>query len=378
MTTWRTSRWLRPGGVLAVALLLVAVMAPVSAQKVAPRLTGAMVVEQLHKAKQAVQERVANAPTDGLQKVAEQLQKMQESLVNTLGSDADKPLKTIDEEVRAAAVRAGAAAQRVEAWLDASGMACTHEEVEAMTHALGVTLDELAQQDDSQDAPLPIINGVETLDGQPLFALHQGIGAIPKFVLTGANLVDPQCANPELVAVDAKGEPAKAQPQLVAAQGGRVEVQWPGVASLAPGSYVLRLTAQRKRFLLGCGSEPETVAVLQVMPAHQFTISYQIAAMCSGKPDPVPLGSGTLPTLTAAKPDAVQSIDTSACPNATSYIIHASVKDRSGQVTKIGPLRKDAGATVTAGLAHGVTMRWDPFQHQLYVSAGQSACKGLY
>lgn len=366
---------------VAWAGLLAAVALPVPvahAQAVAPRLTGAMAIAHLDKARQAVEARAADSGHATLKPLLEQLKHMRLALADTLGADAGKPVATIDEDARAAVVRAHAAASRVQAWLKVSAKACTPDEAKAMLAALALTLDKLASDTASQDAPLPVINAVQTLDKHPLFVFRQGSGATPKFVLAGAHFVDPQCANPEVQVVDAQGEPVEVQPQLVAAQASRVELQWPGVSGLAPGSYVLRLTAQRKRFLFGCTAQPPAIAVVQVMPARKFTVDYTLAATCAGKSGPVTLGSGTLPALTAQHGMSAQVIDTSACPVPGSYTITASVHAGDGQVSTYGPVTQAASVVITTGLGHGMTLSWNPSLHKLFANLGKSTCKGVY
>jgi hypothetical protein len=363
------------GCAMAGILVLLAVTA--SAQKVAPRLTGAMVVAHLAKVEQAVKAREGTSSDAPVQAIAGQLQRMGTSLRQALGGDANQPVATIDKDVRDAALRADAAARRVQAWLDASATSCTRDETAAMLKALAATLDRLAADTSSQKAPLPIIDGVETLDRRPLFVLRQGVAA-PKFVLTGDNLVDAQCANPKVVALGADGKPVAAQPQLIAAQPGRVELQWPGAADLVPGSYVLQLSAERKGFLFGCRSQPPTIAVLQVAPPLHFTVSYALSATCEAAAAPVVLGSGTLPALSARDHTVTQTIDVTACKNPSSYTIAATVSANGGQETKFGPVTQSADASITTGLGNGLTLSWQPSLHQLLVDSGKRTCKGVY
>lgn len=357
------------------ALLLLATLTA-AAQQVAPRLTGDMVVADLAKVQQAVKTRADERHDASLQAVAAKLQTLAAGLREVLGEDAGQPVATIDRDARDAAVRADAAAKRVQAWLDASAVACTREEAEAMLAALTVTLEQLSADTESQKAPLPVIDGIETLDQRPLFVLTAD-DAVPKFVLTGANLVDAQCANPEVTASGPDGKPVGAQPQLVAAQPGRVELQWPGAASLAPGSYVLKLSAERKAFLLGCVSQPPAVAVLQVAPAPHFLVSYALLATCKGQPAPISLASEKV-TIDGRGQTVARSIDTSACATPVSYTLTATARVGKGDETRAGPFTQGPGASVTSGLGNGLTLSWDPALHQLLVRSGKRTCKGVY
>lgn len=360
----------------ALGTLLLLATLTVAAQQVAPRLTGDMVVANLAKVQQAVKARAEGSPDASLQAVAAKLQTMAARLRETLGEDASQPLATIDKDARDAAVRADAAAKRVQAWLDASAVACTGDEAEAMLAALSATLEQLSADTTSQKAPLPVIDGVETLDQRPLFVLTAD-DAVPKFVLTGANLVDAQCANPEVTATGPDGKPVGAQPQLVAAQPGRVELQWPGAANLAPGSYVLKVSAERKAFLLGCVSQPPAVAVLQVAPAPHFDVSYALIATCEGRSAPVSLGSATV-SVAGRGQTVARTIDASACAQPVSYTLTAAARTGSGQETKAGPFTQGPDASITSGLGNGLTLSWDPSLHQLLVRSGKRTCKGVY
>jgi hypothetical protein len=363
-------------GILGSVLATLALAA--SAQQVAPRLTGSMVVADLDKVEQAVKARADTSHDAQLQALAGQLQRMRDGLGQSLGDDAGDPLETISKSTRASAVRADAAAKRVQAWLDASAEGCTRADTDAMLAAVTATLNQLAADDSDQKAALPVIDGVETLDKRQLFVLHQGGEATPKFVLTGANLVDTQCDNPEVVVLTADGKPAAAQPKLVAAQPGQVEMAWPGANTLAPGSYVLKLTAQRKAFLVGCTSEPPAIAVLQVAPQLHFTVSYALSATCNGGTAPMVLGSGTLPVMTAGNHTDAKTIDVSACADPSTFTVAASVRAPDGSETKFGPFTQGAAAMITAGLGNGLTISWDPSLHQLFVGSGTRTCKGVY
>lgn len=356
--------------------LAAAVAAPARAQDVATRLTGARVLENLQKAGQAIGAR-AEATHDGdLRKIGERLAQMQSALRKELGGDADQPLAIVDAQSRADATRANAAAQRAQAWLDAAP-GCDAAETRAMTAALALTVERLAADTASQKDPLPVINGIETVeDHRPLFVLQPGEQA-PKFVLAGENLVDPQCANPTVTALDAKGRPVPAQPRVIAAQGGQVELVWPGVDKLAPGGYVLQLAAKRKAFLFGCVAEPVANAALQVSSPLRSTVSYTLSATCSGGAD-VQLDQASLPPIGARNQTVTHAVGGSACANPVSYTVAASVASSDGQAFPAGPVTQPADASITLGLKGGLTLNWDPTVRQIVVRSGALACKGVY
>lgn len=374
----RRWRYVLRHAVLCCAVVVggVVVALTTSAQEVAPRLTGALVVEQLGKVTQAVAARAKAAPDPDVDALHAQMESLTATLNQELGTDAGQPVATIDAAKRDAVVRANAAALRVQEWLAASAVACTRDDVKAMLVALVATIKQLGADTASQKAPLPIINGVETIDRRPLFVLRPTT-AVPRFVLTGENLVDAQCANPQVVAVDADGTSAAQQPQLVAAQAGRVELRWPDADKLAPGSYTLRLTAQRKAFLIGCVSEPPTIAVLQVAPSAPVRVTYALVGTCQGSATPVPLASGVL-DLNGPGQTAARHVSLATCPHPVSYTLTAATRVGSGPESKVGPVTQGADAGITTGLGDGLTLVWQPALGQLFARSDKQGCKGVY
>jgi hypothetical protein len=362
--------------VCVVLALAAAAVEPVQAQDVATRLTGTKVLEDLHKAGQAINAR-AEATHDGdLREVGGRLAQMESALGKELGGDADQPLAIVDAQSRADATRANAAAQRAQAWLDAAP-GCDAAETRAMTAALALMVDRLAADTASQKDPLPVINGIESVeDHRPLFVLQPGEQA-PKFVLAGENLVDPQCANPSVSALDARGRPVAAQPKVIAAQGGQVELVWPGADKLAPGGYVLQLAAKRKAFLFGCVAEPAANAALQVASPLRSTVSYTLSATCPGGTE-VQLDKASLPAISARNQTVTHAVAGSACANPVSYTVAATVATSDGKAIPAGPVTQPADASVTLGLKGGLTLSWDPTVRQVVVRSGALACKGVY
>jgi hypothetical protein len=362
---------------LSILLAVSAACAPALAQ-MAPRLTGAMVLASLDKAQQAVSARAGAFRDAHLAAAGDALAGMASSLRASLGGDADKPVEILDARERAAALRAQAAGQRVQAWLDASSGACTADEAAAMAAALDAGIGQLARATGSQKAPLPVVDGVETMDRRPLFVLRQH-GPAPAFALVGENLLDAQCANPTVTATDLQGHALAAQPRVTAVQASRIELAWPGAAALEPGSYVLHVASKRKAFLRGCTAQPEAVAALRVAPPLRFSVGYALVAVCGGPAGAVvPLGKGTLPDIDARGATVSQAIDTSACASPASYTVTATVRAADGKVSTAGPVTQSADATITAGLPGGLTLSWDPSVRRIFVRSGVNACKGVY
>ncbi|HEX5959864.1 MAG TPA: hypothetical protein VFY97_01285 [Rhodanobacteraceae bacterium] len=372
----RSASWLRASAWLGLACVL-CIGVPAAAQDAARQPTGTQVLAELANAQQAVESRAATAPDDatGLQAVATKLQGMGSALRAALGDDADQPITDIGSDERAAAVRAGSAARRVQAWLAASAAGCTRDDIEAMLKALTATLDKLAADTTSQGAPLPMIDGVTTLDGRPLFVLREGAEST-RLVLTGANLIDPGCPGPVVTALDAQGQPVGPQPQVAAAHPDRVELDWAGVGKLPPGGYTLQLTTERKAFL-HCASQPPTNAMVEVAPPLRFSVTYVLIATCAGSTAPVSLGAATL-TLAGRGQTEARDIDVKACPQPVSYTVTAAVRDAGGFETKMSPVTHPADAAIDADLGNGLTLDWDPAGHRLSVNSGGRTCKGVY
>jgi hypothetical protein len=371
-------RWRLGLPILSAILLAVSAACMPALAQMAPRRTGAMVLASLDKAQQAVAARAGASRDTHLATARDTLAGMMSSLRASLGGDADKPVDILDARERADALRAQAAAQRVQAWLEASSGTCAADEAAAMAAALDAGVGQLAHATGSQKAPLPVVDGIETMDRRPLFVLRQH-GPAPVFALLGENLLDAQCANPTVTATDLQGRTLDAQPRVTAVQASRIELAWPGAAALPPGSYVLHVASKRKAFLRGCTAQPDAVAALQVAPPLRFSVGYALVAVCGGSGDDVvPLGQGTLPDITARGAMASQAIDTSACPAPTSYTVTAAVRAADGKAATVGPITQSADATITAGLPGGLTLSWDPSVRRIFVRSGVNACKGVY
>ena len=369
----------RPWGAAAAVALALAVagFGPGHAQEVTNRLTGAKVLENVHAAAQAIDERAKALSDASLVDVSKRLSQMEQSLQKELGDKAAQPLAIIDAQARSDATRANAAAERVQAWLKIAD-GCNAGETAATAAALALMVDRLASDTASQKAPLPIVNGIETVaDHRPLFVLQPGDQA-PKFVLTGENLVDPQCANPVVSAFDAQGRPVPSQPKVSAAEASRVELVWPGADKLATGGYVLRLASKRKAFLFGCVDQPPASAALQVAGPMRYSVSYTLSARCPGAAADTELDKGTLPDITARNQTVSHAVSKMACADPVSYTVTAQVGTAGGQPAQAGPVTQPADASITLGMKNGLSLNWDPSVRQLVVRAGAAACKGIY
>lgn len=358
------------GGLLAPGLA-----SPAAAQ-VAPRLTGSAVVAELDAARHELSTRATGLPQASLGATGERLAGMADALRKSLGSDAGKPVDILDAGAKAGAYRAHAAAERVQAFLDAS-KGCPGAEANAMADALASTVAQLAAASGSAKAP-PVINGVETADHRPLFVLP-GNGKELAFALVGANLLDTQCEDPRVTATDAQGKLQAVQPSVTGVSPGRIELKLAAGERLSPGSYVLRVAAKHKAFLVGCTAQPEAVAVVQVAPPVKVSVSYTLGATCrAGNAERVmPPISGTLPEITGAG-TVSQQIDMAGCMDPISYAVSAKATFGDGHTASIGPISQIASAGITAGLPGGLSLSWDPSVRQLFVRAGASSCKGVY
>lgn len=342
----------------------------------AARPTGDFVLSQLEAAQQALMAQARQRPDLALAPVAQQLVQMGEALRGQLGSNATQPVEILGEAAKAQAKRAAAAAQRTQAYL-AVVSGCRGEEAKALVAALALNVQRLAAQNASGKGMAPVIDAVETDDHQPLFVIHPGTEPLD-LVLTGSDLLDPQCANPAVSLTDAQGQPAASQPVITAASPQRLALKLAGRAALAPGGYVLHVVPQRKAFLLGCTKLPEALAALQLAPRPEVRVDYALSAHCraGGSDGEVALAHGSLSV--AAQPGVAvpQLVDVSACPNPVSYTITASAHFGDGEQATTGPVTQAADAGITVGLPGGLTMSWNPAIHSLFVARQAKLCRG--
>ncbi|HUW54132.1 MAG TPA: hypothetical protein VMV99_12005 [Rhodanobacter sp.] len=355
-----------------LALLLVAAVQPVPAQ-IAPRLTGEVAIKELDAASAALAARAAGQPGTALDAASRHLKALAASLRQSLGGDVGKPVETVGSGPRARVLRAHAAALRTQDFLK-SCSGCTGADASATAAALAAGIDAFAT--DVQVAKwVPVIDTVETLDHRPLFAIRQG-GKASGLALNGVNLADTQCADPRITATDAGGKPLATQPTLTGVLATRLELRWPGVATLPAGPVVLHVVPQHKMFLLGCTTLPEATATFEVTPPVRFAVAYELSASCaSGQ---TVLGRGTMPTIEGYRSTVVRTIDTSGCAAPQSYTVTATVAlgGGSGPVS-VGPITQSADAAITAGLPGGLILSWNPAVKTLFVRSGASQCKGV-
>lgn len=375
----------RLGASIAFALLAPVLVSPVTAQsaaqdtpQIAPRLTGAIIVARLDKAQHDLASRAASAPQSNLAAISQRVAEMAGGLRKSLGGDLTKPIDTLGNDDKANAYRAEAVVQRTQAFLEAS-QGCLGADTKAMAEALARTV-ELEASTSGGSKLQPVINGVVTLDRRPLFVLHEGSKPVA-FALTGENLFDAQCASPAVTATDGQGNAQSVQPQVTGVLANRIELRLPDTSQLQSGSYVLHVVAKRKVFLLGCTTQPETTAVLQVAPAARVSVSYSLVATCpaahGGQGQAMPPITGTMPDG-AGQGTVSKYVTVSGCSDPLSYAISATVKFDEGHSSTVGPFSQIASAGITAGLPGGLSLSWDPSARQLVVRPAASSCKGVY
>ncbi|GAB2548857.1 hypothetical protein [Rhodanobacter koreensis] len=342
-----------------------------------PRLTGDAVTTRLDATGHALAARAAKLHDARLDATSQRLEQMVATLRKVLAGNMDKPATALDGSSQAALLRADAAAQRTQAYLDASD-GCLGGDAKALIEALAVSVDQLAVEHASKAAP-PVIDAVETMDHRPLFAIRPEPKPVA-FALVGANLSDPQCADPQITVTDAGGKSLDAQPVVTGVSPARIELKWPTGTALEPGSYVLHVLPKRKVFLLGCSAQPEAAAAVQVVPPLRITVSYTLTAVChaANGERSMSLGTGAMPDITAHGATVSQPIDTSACADPVSYAITAKAAYEDGSSATAGPIVQSADAAITAGLPGGLSVSWDPGMHTLFVRAGANRCKGVY
>lgn len=346
-----------------------------AAAQMAPRLTGDVVISHLETAQHDLATR-ANALHDArLTSTGQRLAQMSDALRKALAANSAKPVEIIDEQTRAMALRADAAAQQTQVYL-ATSNGCIGDDAKAMVEALAVSVDQLAAAANSSKTAQPVISAVETLDHQPLLAIHADNHPLT-LALVGTNLSDPQCADPQISVTDAKGAPFDGQPAITGVSPSRIELKWPSGNAFKPGSYVLHVVPKRKAFLVGCAAQPEATAAIQVAQPLKFSVSYVLSAVC-GAGGNTPLSTGTMPDITTHGATVSRQVDTSACADPVSYTISAKASLGDGNSASIGPITQSADASITAGLPGGLSLSWDPSIHQLFVRSGANMCKGVH
>ncbi len=367
---WR-SRRLRHA--LAGAVLLLAAGGRGVAAQDAARPTGDYVLAQLDAVRQALALRATAHPDPALAEAGRQLGQIDAVLRRQLGSATAQPIEILDDKPKAAAMRADAAAQRTRAYLEAVA-ACRGNDAKALAAALALAIGQLATAPVAGKPSPPVIDAVETADRQPLFVIHPADRPLA-FAVLGANLLDPQCANPQVSLTDAQGKPAAAQPVITAITPQRIALRLASTAGLQPGGYVLHVVPQRKAFLVGCTRQPEAVAALQAAAPLHVVIDYTLVATCRGRGKLI-LGHGSLPAVTRRGGAVSQPIDASACAEPESYTVSAVAHFGDDDQAAVGPVTQPADAVITAGLPGGLTLSWNPAIHTLFARAGTDLCRG--
>ncbi|RUL77693.1 hypothetical protein [Dyella choica] len=352
-------------------LLLIGAASQASAQ-IAPRLTGEAVIARLDTAKQDLVARAGVTHDDRLTAVSARLGEMADALRKSLGDKASQPADIMDDGRRIAVLRADAAVQRTQSFLDAAP-SCPGSDAKALTDALATTVDQLAKASGSSKAA-PVINSVETIDHRPLFALHPGNAPVA-LALVGTNLADPQCADPQITATDDKGKLLDNQPVITGALPTRIELKLPDGAGNKSVALVFHVVPKRKGFLMGCSAQPEATTALQVTSPLRVSVSYDLTTTCSsGERSPV---SGSLPDITAYGASSSRQVD-AACPNPARYAISAKVTFGDGNSASVGPVEQTAVADITMGLPAGFTLSWSPSTRTVFVRSAANVCKGVY
>jgi hypothetical protein len=356
-------------------LLAPGLAGPASAQ-IAPRLTGADVIAKLETAQHDLAARAAILPQSSLATTGQRLAKLAESLRQSLGNDAAKPIDIIGTDAKGSAYRANAVAQRTQAYLDAT-KGCPDTDAAAMADALAATVDSIASAGGSSKAQ-SVINAVETLDHRPLFVLRNS-GKETAFALVGENLFDAQCDNPVVTATDGQGKRQAIQPSVTGLLPNRIELRLADSSGLQSGSYVLHVVSKRKAFLVGCSTQPEAVAAVQVAAPAKVSVSYALTATCrvNNNEQKMPAVTGTLPDVSSGS-TVPQNIAIDGCADPVSYAITAKVTFGDGHSASTGPISQIASAGITAGLPGGYSLSWDPSVHQLFVRSSANMCKGIY
>lgn len=351
-----------------------------AAAQIAPRLTGASVIDQLQAAQHDLAARAVSLPQSSLGATSQRLASLADALRTTLGSDVAKPIDIVAADAKGSAYRAYAVAQRTQAYLEAS-KGCLDADADAMADALAKTVDLVAGGNGSAKLQ-PIINGVETPDHRPLFVLRSG-GKDTAFALVGVNLFDAQCEDPVVTATDGQGKSQNVQPVVTGVLPNRIELKLADSSQLSSGTYVLHVASRRKAFLVGCAAQPEAVAVVQVAAPAKMSVSYALTPTCSvgngdqGKSQAGSAITGTMPEINGSS-IVSQRVALEGCADPVSYSISAKVTFGDGHSASVGPISQIASAGITAGLPGGLSLSWDPLVRELFVRPAANSCKGVY
>lgn len=335
--------------------------------QLAPRLTAGAVADQLDAARQRL---------PGQADTAHRLDDMAHDLRAALAGHLDQPLTALDDRDRGLVLRAHAAVTLAADFADAAN-GCRADEASAMGQALALSVLRL-QQAGAENKPLQAtIERVETMDHLPAFALHATEKPVA-LALVGSELSDPQCADPQVSLTGPEGAALPEQPRITGVLPSRVELSWPGTATLVPGNYLLHVRPQRKAFLVGCTAQPEAVVAVRLVPPPRFVVGYALEATC-GRTHPASmiLSKATLPPLEGYGATVTQAIDTAACADPVAYRISATVGYADSASASAGPFEQSAEANLTVGLPGGLSLTWDPAVRQLFVRSGAPVCKGV-
>jgi hypothetical protein len=343
------------------------------AAQIAPRLTGEAVIARLNTARQDLSARANALHDDGLTAASAQLGSMADDLRKSLGDKANQPADLLDDSKRVAVMRADAAVQRTRAYLD-NAQGCPGSDAKAVSDGLVASIDRLAKASGSSKAT-PVVSSVETMDHRPVFALHPGNTPL-ELALVGTNLSDPQCADPQVSAIDEKGKLLNTQPMVTGVLPTRIELKFPDGAGSQSGVFLLRVVAKHKVFLRGCTAQPEALAALQVAPPLRVTVTYNLQAVCNG--ERVTVESGNLPDIVAYGATSSHQVAATSCADPSRYAIAAKVVFGDGSSSSVGPVEQSAVADITVGLPAGLTMSWSPSTRTVFVRSAAGVCKGVY
>ncbi|WP_297920340.1 hypothetical protein [Metallibacterium sp.] len=376
MKCTRRISWLLAGAMLAILAW------PASSQ-VPPQLTAARAIHELESARDGLSKRLHASSSGSLESADQGLKAMLDALRAKPAGDLHQALVALSAGERGLVLRAHAAAQRAQDYLKASS-GCLGAEDAAMAAVLASSVQQLADTSGGSSANNPaVIDAIESTSQHPLFVIRHG-GKLHAITVIGVNLTDPQCAYPRVTVTNAQGVPLDQQPTIEAALPTRIQLNWPGAAELAPGSYVLHVVPKKKHFLFGCSAQPQALSTLQVMATPQFAVDYTLNAVCrsSDKANAtardVVLGSGVLGPISIDQTTAAKTIDMSACADPVRYTLAAKVSYGDGSSSSVGPITQAADANITVGLRGGLSLTWDPSLQQLFARLGANRCLGVH
>ena len=342
-----------------------------------PRLTGTAMVGQLEAAQRDLSARAAQFPDPKLSSASQRLADLAANFRKELGNDADKPVGKLSDSTQIHALQVRAATLQAKAYLGGCE-GCLNGDAAVMSEALVANIDLLIGKPSSSSAEQPVIDGIETLDHRPIFAVLGGASDVA-IAITGSNFHDAKCDDPVVTATNDKGVLADEQPTVTSVLPNRIELKLP--KKLDAGAYILHVNTKHKSRFVGCSASPEAASALQVAPPLKISAAFTLVPVCrsksAGEHDADAIAD-SLPDITAYGSTVSHPIATTTCPEPVAYKLSAKATLADGSTVTAGPISQNSDAAMTLGIPGGLTMSFDPSVQTVFLKATATPCKGFY